>query len=84
MRLSTIGLSVTLLALMAADAQTQLPPEEFGLTAFVLTLGIPTTSTQFVGTRRFSSSVQFSTTFSRPEPDSSFTITNRWPSALMS
>ena len=33
-----------------------------------------------VRTRRFSSSVQFSTTLSRPEPASSLIITNRWPS----
>src|SRR5262245_66327660 len=42
MRLSIIGLSVTLLASVEADAPTQRPPEEFGLTVFVLSLAIPT------------------------------------------
>jgi hypothetical protein len=49
-RLSTIGLSVALLAPMGAGAQTQLPLEEFGLTAFVLTLGIPTSVPNHDGT----------------------------------
>ncbi len=39
---------------------------------------------QRVGTSRFSSSVQLSTTLSRPEPASSLTITNCWPSGLTS
>jgi hypothetical protein len=50
MRIATIGLSVTLLASVAAHAQTQLPPEEFGLTAFVLTLRIPTSVSNPDGT----------------------------------
>lgn len=39
---------------------------------------------QRVGTSRFSSSVQLSTTLSRPDPASSLTMTNRWPSGLTS
>ena len=38
----------------------------------------------FVGTRRFSSSVQFRTMFRRPEAESSLTMTNHCPSALTS
>jgi hypothetical protein len=42
MRLATILLIVTLIASAGTHAQNKVPPEEFGLTAFVLTLGIPT------------------------------------------
>jgi hypothetical protein len=50
MKSATLGLIVTLLASVAAHAQNQLPPEEFGLTAFVLTLGIPTSVSNPDGT----------------------------------
>ena len=38
----------------------------------------------FNGTRAFSSSVQFNTTFNRPDAESSLTITKRWLSGLTS